>query len=81
MVDAQLHWLTFLLTFGDDGRMSLKELEPKGIYVHVDELASYIDSKITRAGTKMPGRLPSSAINRTTPSPFRNPTSASILRP
>ncbi|AVE35451.1 hypothetical protein L4O78_002377 [Pseudomonas aeruginosa] len=59
MVDAQLHWLTFLLTFGDDGRMSLKELEPKGIYVHVDELASHIDSKITRAGTKMPGRLPS----------------------
>ncbi|MBB4865765.1 hypothetical protein HNP46_004666 [Pseudomonas nitritireducens] len=28
--------------------MFLKELEPKGIYVHVDELASYIDSKITR---------------------------------
>ncbi len=29
MVDAQLHWLTFLLTFGDDGRMSLKEGSPQ----------------------------------------------------
>ncbi|MFJ3259813.1 phage antirepressor N-terminal domain-containing protein [Pseudomonas sp. NPDC086581] len=47
-IKEQLATARFILSFQPDGRMVLNELERKGIYVHVDELASYIDSKITR---------------------------------
>ncbi|WP_427144071.1 phage antirepressor N-terminal domain-containing protein [Pseudomonas nitroreducens] len=37
----------FILSFAADGRMILNELEPQGIYVHINELPSYLNSKIT----------------------------------
>ncbi|WP_427144074.1 phage antirepressor N-terminal domain-containing protein [Pseudomonas nitroreducens] len=38
----------FILSFAADGRMILNELEPQGIYVHINELPSYLNSKITQ---------------------------------
>lgn len=47
-IKEQLAAARFILSFQPDGRMVLNELEPKGIYVHINELPSYLNSKITQ---------------------------------
>lgn len=46
-IKEQLAAARFILSFQPNGRMVLNELESKGIYVHINELPSYLNSKIT----------------------------------
>jgi len=39
-IKEQLAAACFILSFQPDGRMVLNELEPKSIYVHINELPS-----------------------------------------